>query len=85
MQDTNPTAAPRRVLGLGAALRPVLAKGCAGLILGAGLSLAAVALSNGALGLLSLLTVFGTLTWMSLGLIRNVRARFQPPGRAERP
>ena len=58
-------------------LRLLLAKGCVGLLLGAGMTILAVMWSNGTLGLLSLVTVFGTLVWLSLGLIRHFGARFR--------
>lgn len=58
-------------------LRALLAKGGAGLLLGAAMTVAAVTWANGVLGMLSLLTVFGTLGWMGLGLVQHLGARFR--------
>lgn len=59
--------------------RPVMARGLAGLALGAGLTWLAVIWSNGTLGFLSLMTVLGTLAWIGLGLVRHYAARFRRP------
>jgi hypothetical protein len=55
---------------------PFLAKGLGGLLLGAVLTIVSVRWANAPLGLLSLLTVLGSLTWISLGLVRHYSARF---------
>lgn len=57
--------------------RWVLRRGLAGLGLGAGFTILAVAWGNGPLGLLSLVLVLGSLAWISIGLVRHQAARLR--------
>ncbi len=58
-------------------LRPMLLQGVAGLVLGAGLTVGAVAWSQGVLGFLGLVTVLGSLAWISLGVVRHFAGRLR--------
>jgi hypothetical protein len=60
-------------------LRPVVLQGVTALILGAGLTVCAVAWSQAALGFLGLLTVLGSFAWISLGVVRHYAARLRRP------
>ena len=62
-------------LDAGRIRRRILLNGLALLALGAVLTVGAVTLRDGTLGLLSLLTVLGALTWTSLRLVRHYAAR----------
>jgi peptidoglycan/LPS O-acetylase OafA/YrhL len=58
-------------------LRPMLLQGVAGLVLGAVLTVGAVAWSQGVLGFLGLMTVLGSLAWISLGVVRHYAGRLR--------
>lgn len=82
MTELRPTASTEAVspdLSPRPALRPMLTKGFIGLILGAAMTILAVLWSNGVLGFLSLMTVFGSLTWISLVIVRHYSARLRRP------
>jgi hypothetical protein len=57
--------------------RQVWRRGLAGLGLGAALTVLAVLWANGVLGLVSLLVVLGSLSWISIGLVRHYAARLR--------
>lgn len=58
-------------------LRPMLLQGGAGLALGAGLTVSAVAWSQGVLGFLGLMMVVGSLGWIAIGVVRHYAGRLR--------
>ena len=62
-------------LDAGRIRRRIMLNGLALLAVGAVMTVGAVTLRDGTLGLLSLLTVFGALVWTSLRLVRHYAAR----------
>lgn len=58
-------------------LRPLLLQGVAGLLTGVGLTVGAVAWSQGVLGFLGLVTVLGSLAWISLAVVRHYAGRLR--------
>lgn len=59
--------------------RQVWRRGLATLGLGAAATVLAVLWANSVLGLLSLLIVFGSVSWISIGLLRHHAARLRRP------
>jgi hypothetical protein len=55
----------------------MMVQGVAGLAVGAGLTVCAVAWSQGVLGFLGLMTVLGSLAWISLGVVRHYAGRLR--------